>query len=97
LKFHILFLLIQKPKLKINNNKVCWSRTLTKNNKKSDSDIWIPNIDILMKKIKNINSIINKSEEVMESFVKDSLTMKKEVNILNIFELIHYASIDFNI
>jgi hypothetical protein len=79
---------IQKPELKINNNKGCWSRTITKNNKESYSDIWIPNMDVLKKERKNINSIISKSEETMELFIKDSLIMKKEVNLLNIFESI---------
>jgi hypothetical protein len=36
--------LIQKPELKINTNKCYWLRTITKNNKESYSDIWIPNI-----------------------------------------------------
>jgi hypothetical protein len=37
-------------------------------------------MDILMK--------LSKSEEVMESFIKNNLIMKKEVNLLNIFESI---------
>jgi hypothetical protein len=41
--------LIQKPELKININKGCWLRTITKNNKESYSDIWIPNLNLLMK------------------------------------------------
>jgi hypothetical protein len=43
--------LIQKPELKTNAKKGCWLKTITKNNKESYSDIWIPNIDILMKVI----------------------------------------------
>jgi hypothetical protein len=78
--------LIQKPELKISNNKGCWLRTIAENNKESYSDIWIPNI--LMKERKNINSIISSSEETMESFIKDSIILNKEVNLLNIFKSI---------
>jgi hypothetical protein len=35
--------IVQKPELKIQFNKGCWLRTITKNNKESFSDIWIPN------------------------------------------------------
>jgi hypothetical protein len=49
-------------------NKGCWLRTLTKNNKKSYSDIWIPSIDILMKE-----------KKITQSFIKNSLITKKEV------------------
>jgi hypothetical protein len=41
-----------------------------------------------MKERKKVNPIINK-EETMESFIKDSIIMNKEVNLLNIFESIH--------
>jgi superfamily II RNA helicase len=40
------------------------------------------------KKRKKINPIISNSEETMESFFKESLIMKKVVNLLNIFESI---------
>jgi hypothetical protein len=46
--------LIQKPKLKINKNKGCWIKTITKNNKEKHSDICIFNMDILMKERKKI-------------------------------------------
>jgi hypothetical protein len=42
--------IVQKPELKIHFNKGCWLRTITKNNKESYSDIWIPNLNLLMKK-----------------------------------------------
>jgi hypothetical protein len=37
----------------------------------------MPNIDILMKERKKDNIIVKKSEEVMESFIKESLIIKK--------------------
>jgi hypothetical protein len=54
--------LIQKPELKISKNKGCWLRTI-KNNKKSFSHIWIPNIDMLMK---NETDPLNVFENIQE-------------------------------
>jgi hypothetical protein len=41
-----------------------------------------------MKEGKKISTIINSSEETMESFIKDNLIMNKEINLLNIFDSI---------
>jgi superfamily II DNA helicase RecQ len=40
--------LIEKPELELDINKGCWLRILTKNNKESFSDVWIPNNDLLI-------------------------------------------------
>jgi hypothetical protein len=40
--------LIDKSELGLEFNKVCWLRTIVKNNKTSISDIWIPNIDLMI-------------------------------------------------
>jgi hypothetical protein len=37
-------------------------------------------MDVLKKERKKENPIISKSEEVIESFIKESLIIKKEVN-----------------
>jgi hypothetical protein len=58
--------LIQKPELKINTNKGCWLRTITKNNKESYSDIWITNLNLLMRERKKIVPIISNSEETIK-------------------------------
>jgi hypothetical protein len=80
--------IVQKPELKIHFNKGCWLRTITKNNKESYSDIWIPNLNLLMKERKKLDIEISESEEIMESFIKDNIIMNKEFNSLNIFESI---------
>jgi hypothetical protein len=46
--------LTEKSELGVDFNKGCWLRTIVKNNKTSMSDIWIPNIDLMVsQKIKN--------------------------------------------
>jgi hypothetical protein len=72
--------LIQKRELKIDFNKGGWLRIITKNNKKSYSDIWIPNLNLLMKERKKVYPEVTNSEETM-----DSIIMNKEINFLNIF------------
>jgi hypothetical protein len=49
-----------KQELKLEFNKGCWLRTIVKNNKTSISDIWIPNIDLLINK--NLNNNNNNDE-----------------------------------
>jgi hypothetical protein len=61
---------------------------MIKNNKEIYLDIWIPNIDILLKERKKVNPIIIGSKKTMESFIKNNIIMDKEVNLLNIFEYI---------
>jgi hypothetical protein len=40
--------LVSKPELELEVNKSCWLRSVVKNNKTNVSDIWIPNIDLLI-------------------------------------------------
>jgi hypothetical protein len=40
----------EKPELKLEFNKGCWLRTIVKNEKTIISDVWIPNIDLLINK-----------------------------------------------
>jgi hypothetical protein len=42
-------------------NKGCWLRTIVKNNKTSMSDIWIPNIDLMVSQ-KNKNTDIKQKD-----------------------------------
>jgi hypothetical protein len=45
-----------KQELKLDFNKGCWLRTIVKNDKTSISDIWIPNIDLLIGKSSTNNN-----------------------------------------
>jgi hypothetical protein len=40
--------LVSKPELQLEINKGCWLRIIVKNEKMNISDIWIPNIDLLI-------------------------------------------------
>jgi hypothetical protein len=56
--------LVSKPELELEINKNCWLRTIVKNDKTNISDIWIPNIDLLISHKNNIKIINNKQEEI---------------------------------
>jgi hypothetical protein len=52
-----------KPELKLEFNKGCWLRTIVKNDKTSVSDVWIPNIDLLINKNSTNNNDNEQSDE----------------------------------
>jgi hypothetical protein len=63
-----------KPELKLDFNKGCWLRMIVKNDKTSISDIWIPNIDLLISKNSTNN---NDNEQLNEN--------PQLINPLNVF------------
>jgi hypothetical protein len=69
--------LTDKPELRLEFNKGCWLRTVVKNNKTGISDIWIPNIDLMI------------SQEVKDNDVDQKDTDNQITNPLNMFYAIH--------
>jgi hypothetical protein len=66
-----------KSELKLDFNKGLWLRTIVKNNKTSMSDIWIPNINLMIsQEIKNNNT--NQKDIDIQT-----------MNPLNVFYTIH--------
>jgi hypothetical protein len=53
--------LVSKPELELEVNKDYWLRTIVKNDKTNISDIWIPNIDLLISQ-ENDNKV-NKNKQ----------------------------------
>jgi hypothetical protein len=72
--------LVEKPELQLEINKGCWLRTIVKNDKTNISDIWIPNIHLLIYQESDIKNNNSKQKEI------DIQTM---ANLLNVFYTIH--------
>jgi hypothetical protein len=68
---------VDKPELQLKINTGCWLRTIVKNNKTSISDIWIPNIDLLI------------SQGVKDNINKQKNEEPQIINPLNVFYTIH--------
>jgi hypothetical protein len=68
---------VDKPELGLQINKGCWLRTIVKNDKTNISDIWIPNIDLLI------------SQEVKNNNDKQKDQDIQIINFLNVFYSIH--------
>jgi hypothetical protein len=69
--------IVDKPELGLDFNKGCWLRTIVKNNKTSMSDVWIPNIDLII------------SQEIKDNNTKQKDIDIQTTNPLNIFYTIH--------
>jgi hypothetical protein len=63
--------------LEINTD--CWLRTIVKNNKTSISDIWIPNVDLLI------------SQKVKDNILKQKDENSQIVNPLSVFYTILFV------
>jgi hypothetical protein len=72
--------LVSKPELELEINKGCWLRTVAKNDKTNISDIWIPNIDLLISQENDIKNNNNKQKEI---------DIQIRTNPLNVFYTIH--------
>jgi hypothetical protein len=61
-------------------NKGCWLRTIVKNDKTDISDIWIPNIDLLLS---------HKDEIKINNAKQKEIDNQTKTNPLNVFFTIH--------
>jgi hypothetical protein len=71
---------VSKPELGLEINEGCWLRTIVKNDKTNISDIWIPNIDLL---------ISYKDEIKINNTKQKEIGNQAKTNPLNVFYTIH--------